>query len=280
MFIARGRTIALYSAATRNLSSILSELPSPRFTGRITYSDAARVLSLELQDGKIVGCAYQGPEGTVLGERCLEKARECMERVEGIIEVIELTPDTVRIDLDSLPGARLPRPVDPASIVPRKPAQPPPQPPTPTPRPAEAKPAAAAPKPAAAPPAATVTQPPPTPTPEEEVPSFEPVREVPGLEIAAEPPSLASMADAVINAKSFREAPSGAWENCFSALIDHARMGVKYVVCVDARGWVHRVLVEGRRVYAVSVKAGRVFYGGDSLGLAKTGEPRRVEVYM
>ncbi len=278
MFIARGRTIALYSAASRNLASILSELPSPRFTGRITYSDATRVLSLEFRDGKIVGCAYQGPEGTVLGEACIDRARECLDRVEGIIEVIELTPDTVRIDLDSLPEARLPEPLDPSSLVP---------PPTTAPAKEEA-PSAPAPQPAAAPAPAPAAPAAAAPVEEEElveeeeeIPSYEPVKEVPGLEVVDEPPSLVAMAETVIAAKSFREAPSGAWENCFSALIDHARMGVKYVVCVDARGWIHRVLLEeGRRLYAVSVKGSRVLYGGDSLGLAKTGEPRRIEVYM
>ncbi len=147
MFISRGRTVALYDASRRSLAEVLKDHNIPY--SRVIYHAAdGSTYSIEYDAGDIKACIMVTRGGSIVqGDPCLLRLAELLHQRTGMIEVLELTPSQVKVDLDynphSLVSDRVKR-----SFMERVKAKPPSPPSTtaapPTPRRVERKEAATA----------------------------------------------------------------------------------------------------------------------------------------
>jgi len=236
---------------------------------RIVYrAPDGRILQLDhARDGK-AGCIAVG-RGMLQGRDCLRELARHMDAKSGTIEVIQLTPQLVNLDLKTWPRSIIPGGVAEVRQVLglAGPAQP-----TTTPAVLTAlqQPARQPPQPVAKP---TVPGPP-------EAVVKPTVRLPPDYQLAD---TFNHLAAAAIAVKGEKLTAHVAGRSCTDSVIDalSALPGRAYIVCRSEHGSLH-VVVEGRRVAALyeSNSDGQLLLGMEALERAAGEEAREARVYI
>ncbi len=287
MFISRGRTVAIHDASRTPLTRLMVS-PGVRH-GRLVYrAPDGSILELEYLDGKPVACLLTTPHGAeIRGDACVHRLLGLLGERRGLIEVIELTPEQVRVDLDYMPSARLsqraattllerlqaPRPARPAAPVRAAPARAPPRQPTPR-----------------APERVQPTQPPPprppTPRPpvearhvEEEAVRIESMLGSSGIRVS----DFFDFNMAAYLVLRGSEVPvTGEAGTCLEIVAKILPPSVPtYLYCSDDNSTL-RLLVdpERRSLYAMLERQGRLFFGVKALRESETVKPVRARLYI
>ena len=276
MYTTIGRVLRVTDASRFPLTSALAwalRLGDARLVYR---APDGRIFQLDLaRDGR-AGCISVG-RGMLQGRPCLQELARFASARSGTIEIIQLSPQLVNVDLRSWPQSIIPGGVEEVrrafGLAPAARPAAAPQPAAPPPRPAAAaaQPAAAPARPAAMP-AARPAPPPPAAAPAVRLPA--------GYQLVEEFSHLAAAAIA-IRGEELSAHVEG--KTCTDAVIDAlpAIPGRAYIVCRTERGSLH-VLVEGKRVSAVYEPGdgGPLLAGAEALARASREGAREARVYI
>ena len=107
MFIARGRTIAFHHLHREPLPEVLRRYVESGLTGRLVVRTPGATAELELMRGRVVGLVAEAGGRALAGREALRVLQELASARDGFVEVVELSEDRVRVDMESLPQARV-----------------------------------------------------------------------------------------------------------------------------------------------------------------------------
>ncbi len=109
MFLSRGGVIETVRASVKTLRSILSSYIGNRFTGRITYRYPAEgiFISIEMVNGLLIACRGVALGALYEGASCCEVAVKYLDRLEGSIEVVEISVDAIMNDIIVFPSSKI-----------------------------------------------------------------------------------------------------------------------------------------------------------------------------
>ncbi len=120
MFISRGRSLKIKSTRDLPVAEALREaLDIGDARVSLYAADGSRIYVEVSSEGR-AGCVAETPKGVVEGPECLHLFWEAGEK-GGVVEVIQLTPEQTKLDLDSRPDSLLPRGVE--DLAPARPRQ-------------------------------------------------------------------------------------------------------------------------------------------------------------
>jgi hypothetical protein len=234
---------------------------------RVVYrAPDGRIFQLDLaRDGR-AGCIAVG-RGMLQGRDCLRELTRFLSVRSGTMEIVQLTPQLVNIDLKSWPQSVIPGGVAEVRrlLTPTSPATPP--------APSASQQATPQPQPAVPP----RPQPPAVARP---TPSRVAVKLPPGYQLVE---TFNPLAAAAIAVKGEKLSAHVAGRTCTDSIVDTlpAILGRAYIVCHSDNGSLH-VIVEGKRVVAIyeSKGDGQLFTGMEALEKAASEEAREARVYI
>jgi hypothetical protein len=246
---------------------------------RIVYrAPDGRMFQLDLARDGGAGCIAVG-RGMLQGRQCLQELARHVGARSGTIEIIQLTPQLVNVDLKSWPQSVIPGGVaEVARVLGIATQQAPPT---------RLSPTAAQPQPLRPRPVAPAAPPAPQPQPQLQRPVQQPpaaakptVRLPPGYQVDE---LFNHLEAAAIVVKGDKLTAHVEGKSCADSVIDalSAIPGRAYIVCRNEHGSLH-VIVKGRRVSAIyeSNSDGRLLAGMEALEKAAGEEAREAHVYI
>ena len=120
MFISRGRSLKIKSTSDLPVAEALREALDIGDARVSLYAADGSRIHVEVSSEGRAGCVAETPKGVVEGPECLHLFWKAGEK-GGVVEVIQLTPEQTRLDLDSRPDSLLPRGVE--DLAPTRPRQ-------------------------------------------------------------------------------------------------------------------------------------------------------------
>ena len=110
LFLSRGRTIKFHKLFEEDLPSILRDYASKEFTGRLIIYLDDYTIELELRGGRVVAAmAEEKASGNIVkGEDAINLLRGKLGDRNGYVEVVELSDEKIRVDLEYAPDSRVP----------------------------------------------------------------------------------------------------------------------------------------------------------------------------
>jgi len=110
LFLSRGRTIKFHKLFEEDLPSIIRDYAGKGFTGRLIIYLDDYTIELELQGGRIVAAMAEEKAGgnIVKGEDAIKLLRGKLGERNGYVEVVELSDEKIRVDLEYALDAHVP----------------------------------------------------------------------------------------------------------------------------------------------------------------------------
>lgn len=108
MFISRGRSVRIRSTRDLPVAEALQEALSLRDARVTLYAPDGSRIHVEVSSDGRAGCIAETGKGLVEGLDCLRLLWEASGKENGVVEVIQLTPEQTRLDLDSRPSSLIP----------------------------------------------------------------------------------------------------------------------------------------------------------------------------
>jgi len=107
MFLSSGNTIETVETSQKTFGKILAEYISKNFSGRISYKNIATgtYISIEIVGGVIALCRGIEKSNIIEGNICCEKATSYLHVGEGVVEVVEIDPKFIGIDMINFPNS-------------------------------------------------------------------------------------------------------------------------------------------------------------------------------